>query len=423
MKKHLTVIYCCVIGLLFAVTIGYFTFNLISEFNHGELRTQLRFEKLVTGVKQSAEKTSLNSKDFYNKVNALTEPKEDFMFLKITIDGKTFYSIPEDPSELESTIAYSKENDKMINFYTRVFTIKDTAFELNAGLYTLRPSVIYSHLRSAFLVILIATIITIIIIIYLNCVNKSSEQVIEEYHPDFEETEQQQVNYESDYEEPQDEVIEQEVEAEETVEENKEEPVEKEDELSRMSAEVFDNPVELPVSDSVPVEMKEKAPEGLFNPDTGLGWEQYLETRLNNELTRATSSEIDLSLFEIKLPNVSRTESIMKKVSLYLIDEFQFKDLLFEYKNDSVIAIKISMNIDEALNLSEKIEANINEILAEIDEKCFIGITSRTIRMIGAERLLKEADEAMAHAIEDKESNIIAFRADAVKYREYFEEK
>ena len=41
--------------------------------------------------------------------------------------------------------------------------------------------------------------------------------------------------------------------------------------------------------------------------------------------------------------------------------------------------------------------------------------------MMSAERLLKETDEALIHAQEDDDCQIIAFRADAIKYRQFME--
>ena len=139
--------------------------------------------------------------------------------------------------------------------------------------------------------------------------------------------------------------------------------------------------------------------------------------RLNNEIERATASEIDISLFVIKVPDISMTSEVYKNICNYLAIQFQFKDLLFEYKDDSIVAIKISMNVDEALSLAEKLYTDICNI---IDGKnCRIGITSRSIRMVTGERLLLEAEQSIEHS--DASSPIIAFRVDSEKYRQMIE--
>ncbi|MCF0126476.1 MAG: hypothetical protein HUJ68_12130, partial [Clostridia bacterium] len=182
--------------------------------------------------------------------------------------------------------------------------------------------------------------------------------------------------------------------------------------------------VELPSEEEKPVNLlnqeEHQNPEGLFNPETGFGWESYLLTRLDSEINRAIASEIDLSLFIIQLPSLPRTSELVKHVCNYLSIQFQFKDLLFELNDDCLVAMKISMDIDEALNLSDKIYADIKNIIQ--NNECFIGISSRSIRMVSGERLLHEAQEALLHAKDDKDSPIIAFRVDAEKYRQFLEQ-
>ena len=77
------------------------------------------------------------------------------------------------------------------------------------------------------------------------------------------------------------------------------------------------------------------------------------------------------------------------------------------------------MNLDEALILSEKLHADLKNLIS--DKDCFIGISTRSIRMVSGERLLLEADQALVHAQEDKDSPVIAFRVDAQKYRNFME--
>ena len=101
-------------------------------------------------------------------------------------------------------------------------------------------------------------------------------------------------------------------------------------------------------------------PMGLFSPTTGLGWESYINTRLENELKRAISSEIDLSIFIIKLQNISRSDELFRDLCDYLSILFQFKDLLFEYKDDCILCIKLSMNVDEALAFADKIHVDLS---------------------------------------------------------------
>ena len=131
---------------------------------------------------------------------------------------------------------------------------------------------------------------------------------------------------------------------------------------------------------------------------------------------------MDLALFVIQVPDSKRNSEIIKNTCNYLAIQFQFKDLLFEYKDDCIAAMKINMNLDEALNFADKLHADITNIVSTDDKKCFIGISTRSIRIVAAERLFTEAEQALCHAREDKDSPIIAFRADSEKYRQYLDE-
>lgn len=170
------------------------------------------------------------------------------------------------------------------------------------------------------------------------------------------------------------------------------------------------------------IEVENDSPAGLFSPVTGFGWESYLNTRLDNELNRATASESDLSLFIIKIKEVSRESDITKKICGYLTTQFQFKDMIFEFREDSYVALKIGTSIDDAISFANKLLLDIDNILNGFG-KCYIGISTRSVRMVNAERLVNEAEQALKHAEQEADSPIIAFRVDADKYRKFLEEK
>ena len=76
------------------------------------------------------------------------------------------------------------------------------------------------------------------------------------------------------------------------------------------------------------------------------------------------------------------------------------------------------MNVDEALNLADKLYSDICNILN--NRNCRIGISSRSIRMVTGERLILEAEQAIEHT--DANSPVIAFRVDSEKYRQLMEQ-
>ena len=78
------------------------------------------------------------------------------------------------------------------------------------------------------------------------------------------------------------------------------------------------------------------------------------------------------------------------------------------------------MNLDEALNFADKIHADISQILEQ--KQCYIGISTRSIRIVSGERLFNEALAAVEHAKNEEDSPIIAFRVDVEKYRQFLEQ-
>ena len=404
MKKSFTIIYSIIAGLIIIFAISFFAVNLYNENTHGELRTQVRFEKMANAVNTAVSKQNISTAELTRQLQNAIGDTKDFSYIKIVSQGKTIYVYPENFSDADDT------QSNLILSYKKTGS-QNT--QINAGLYTLRPGTIFYYAKISFFIILIVALITIILILFTNQFDNKKVPLIKKQTPvknNIINSAIEEDKEENDYEveEEKDEVEDEKDEVEETVE-----PV------KAPAA-----PAELPVKDFEPVELSENNSErGLFSEDTGLGWESYLLTRLENELNRATASELDLSLFIIKINGITRKNPLIKKICDYLIVEFQFKDLLFEYKEDCVCALKISMTLEDAVSFAERLGKEIKELLPEENLDVYIGISSRGIRMVSGERLLKEADEAVMHAMEDKTCPVVGFKADAVKYRKFIETK
>ena len=160
-----------------------------------------------------------------------------------------------------------------------------------------------------------------------------------------------------------------------------------------------------------------------FSPVTGFGWEQNFKLRLDSELVRAASSELDLSLFIIRIIGLKFTDAAATEICKFLLEEFQFRDMIFEFGEDGFAVIKTDMSIEQAENTAGLIHSELSKLIATYDSvpalTCYIGISSRSIRMLSAERLIMEAKEALNHSIEDKDSPITGFHVDIEKYREF----
>lgn len=449
MKRKHILIYSILISLVYLIGISIFTISIVSEKNSGILRTQVRNDRFNGHLKRNIEKNPIASNQFYNKLNEDIGDISDFRYLYISINGKGIYLYP---SSLEVD---TNPDSNLIRNFEKSYSVNNNSVQVQAQLYIVRPNIIYKNIKILFTIILLGTIFTIIFIYLceksnLNKENINNEEDIKnseldqdtiEFEEnlvyktiDFNQDSQEESQYDSisqeeseEYiiEEDENQVIENEVEIKDEDEKfNLEDSQEDSNNLQEESSIQVENEinkkekeVELPIEDIKPLEQA----SALFSPHSGLVYEMYALQRITDEIKRATASEIDLSLFIIKIPGLNRDTDIAKDLSNYLISEFQFKDLLFEYKDDSILAIKLSMEVDDALNFADKIYCEIISKIKNIYNKCYIGISSRSVRMISGERLIKETEEAVKHAMEDLDSPIVAFRANTAKYKEYME--
>ena len=473
MKNKFIIFYTVFASAIFAFAIAFFGVNIYKEYSQGQARANQRYNTLITDIKAYNSIDKNISETSLSNIKSVLKDFNDFSFIQIKLNDSEILKYPKDVSA-ELTVS------NLTKTFSSNFNTQNGQFEILCNLYLLRPSSIYYYAKISFIIILIVTLITIILIFYINSQEKqfsakvSSEADAELLNEnDFDsklqldenlsgsssevesssiqqnsvnsidldidlssESEQNKKSFDEDSEQIFD--LENNTEMDTEIQQSDSEysslnPEDKNNEDSQTeipaSLPDYESPVIIESSDvkenndaeNAPAsDSSESNPSGLFNPVTGLGWESYLDTRLENEINRAISSEIDISVFIINIPNLERESEESKKVSEYLSLQFQFKDLLFEYKNDCIVAIKISMNLDDALNFADKIHAEIMQIINQ--KECYIGISTRSIRIVSSERLLNEAWAALEHAKQEEDSPIIAFRVDADKYRQFLEQ-
>lgn len=439
MKNRFTVIYTIFASAVFIFAVSFFGFNLFNEYRTNLEKSDTKFTELVNDIRTLSFNQEQNTSAYVKGIKDSVGDAGSYSYIHVRRNNETVVLYPTGKSK-EETVS------KLTKSFSSNLTVNKQAVSVECNIYLLRPDSIFYFARISFLMILIITIITIIMIIYLNISDSSSDVISIEEDTDEAESESDEI-FDDENEEiisddesedntdteaiedkvaaetPSDTIVEEEVinSPVESEEEEKHAEVTPEEVQAILAEPLTDEqaaeaekaePAKLPVDD-----VKPESPSGLYNPETGISWESYLSTRLNNEIDRATASEIDLSLFIIKLSDISKNSETFKNVCNYLTIQFQFKDLLFEYKEDCIVAIKISMNVDEALKLAEKLYSDICNI---IDSKnCRIGISSRSIRMVGGDRLILEAEQAIEHS--DSSSPVIAFRVDSEKYRQLME--
>jgi len=128
--------------------------------------------------------------------------------------------------------------------------------------------------------------------------------------------------------------------------------------------------------------------------------------RLENELERSASLNEDLSV--ILFTGVGKNKKRIR-------DFHTSKDLIFALGNNQIGVIEPNQDLDTTLSFTEEL---LLECIEQTGTRALrAGITSRTGRLIGAQRLFREAEEALRKS--SKEKNIVAFRSDPEKYREF----
>ena len=454
MKNRFIVVYTVFAAFIFIFSLSFFGFNLYREFSTNLEKSETKISRLTNDIRTISYNQNDNNEKYAKSIKDAIGDPSSFAFIQVIRSGETVVLYPAGKLKEETVSRLTK------TFETRL-TVNEKPVEVFFNIYLIKPDSIFYFARISFLLILIITLITIIMIIYLNMSEASSDVIsLTEDDEDIEETDEEESVIEDDTEvaseaeveasEPAETPVEEKPAAQETPKAEEpaavetpapaaeaapaEEPatatesaptaeVTPEEVKAILSEPLTDAQLEekteakLPIEEVQPAKASETDPAGLFNPETGIGWESYLLTRLNNEIDRATASEIDLALFVIKLENINKKSESFKNVCNYLGIQFQFKDLIFEYKDDYIVAIKISMGVDEAIPLADKLHGDICNIINATN--CRIGISSRSIRMVSGERLLLEAIQAIEHS--DAKSPVIAFRVDSEKYRQMME--
>ena len=443
MKNRFIVVYTVFAAAVFIFSLSFFGYSLYNEYTTNKKSSTEDFNQLITDVRTISNKYTENTSSFSEEIKKSIKKPERYAFIEIKRDGQTILQYPAGKTKQATA-------SNMTRSFELSLKIENNILVVNCNRYLIQPDSIFYYARISFLMILIITLITIIMIIYLNLTDGKTS-IAEETETDsedelsldddisFEATDDAEISDEAESEADGDIADSEEKnneteKADETEAETDNAAADKAESVSDKKDVSQDNstskygdfnapepepiePVELPIDEVKPASPSPEAsaenPSGLYNPKTEIGWESYLLPRLNNEIDRATASEIDLALFEFKLPELNKDNEEFTNVCRYLTLQFQFKDLLFEYKEDSIIAIKISMNIDSAINFADKLYGDIRNIINS--KACYIGISSRSIRIVTAERLMLEADQAVIHAIEDKDSPVVAFRVDSDK--------
>ena len=160
-------------------------------------------------------------------------------------------------------------------------------------------------------------------------------------------------------------------------------------------AEDVDVGVSAPTASSQQTNCESEKPAGLYGTDGLLGWEEYLEERLDAELRRAASFEQDLVLVILEADfEEPQAEEKFKSFAEDLVSYFSFKDLSFRRGKYGAAVILPNIDVDQGLRFTENFMLKCKERGDNVE----IGLTARAGRLVDAGRLITEAKAALDRA-------------------------
>jgi GGDEF domain-containing protein len=161
-------------------------------------------------------------------------------------------------------------------------------------------------------------------------------------------------------------------------------------------------------------------PKGLYSPRSNIGWEEYTKDRLDSEIHRCASTEKDLALLLLEFSDMDN-ELLFRQAAEEAVNFFTSRDLLFEYGRLGITVILPGAGLDIAIGKAERFYQRVMEKFVNNNSLSVlnIGLSSRSGRLLNADRLMLEAGEALKKARNDSKSSIIAFKSDPDKYRDF----
>ena len=164
-------------------------------------------------------------------------------------------------------------------------------------------------------------------------------------------------------------------------------------------------------------------PSGLYSPRSNIGWEAYTKDRLASEIHRCAASEQDLAILLMECSEGVNCDGVLyKNIANEAVGVFNVRDLSFEYGNNGITVIIPNISLEEGISKAEEFHSKLLKTYPDSfhnKNDFLIGISSRSGRLIDADRLLREVSRALEKAKSEPGSPIIAFKSDPDKYRDY----
>ena len=157
----------------------------------------------------------------------------------------------------------------------------------------------------------------------------------------------------------------------------------------------------------------------LFNRATNLVRRDFLLERLRFELERAGGYDLDLTLVFVGIDDwdgLAKKTEIYRQCARVMQRAAPLADLVFEWDNGAIAAIMPETDLDSAIVSIEAVRKAV-ERSPKGAFKISAGLSDRNGRIISERRIFVEAYRALEKASREGGNQIVAFRADPVKFR------
>ena len=414
MKSSKNKIFTIAINTIYVLSVLYFIVSLLIQYNNGFSYTEQKFSELTRATTQNLRANPIGSHDFSDVFLTSLEPVMDIESIQLSCDDKLIATYP--------VKSVKNKGSSLIKSYNTTLTAPNgKKVLLKANLYILKPSAIYDAARVTFLIVLICTMACAFYIFATrNSIDEERMAGEKDGFVSFNDAEDEEITV-NDVIIPQDEVT----------EENITEPIESE----AATVQFADKTTEAPFEDKaeqVPETNEEeviplpsddiiKGETAAVEGKTGFATQESLLPHLDNELVRASSASQDLSLVELKIEDVGYEDSVTPAVISLIKETARYNDQVFEYAETNYIMILIDTDIDKAMLLAQNLYKKLYSIINANGKKhnIFIGLSSKSIRLITGSRILNETDQALIRATQDKTNPIVAFKVNPSKYKDY----
>ena len=181
---------------------------------------------------------------------------------------------------------------------------------------------------------------------------------------------------------------------------------------------------------------REEQVQRFDKPKGNIDRESNASDRLNSELHRCAAFEQDLVLLAMELQGSEKAgdiigDSLFNQFAEEALSFFTMRDLIFAKGENGISVIIPGIDLEQGIAKSEEFRRRIFAKIPELSgienlpgirnlsgyELC-MGLSSRSGRLMEADRLMLEANSALKRAA-NSSSRVVAFKSDPDKYREF----